>query len=60
MKVIIKRVNNFFLQDTKTLVEIPMTEEEFMLEYSHKTELPYVNDEHELVYVVKESELKEE
>lgn len=54
MKIIIQKVNNYFIVDTETKAETPITEEEFRYEYSHKTRFPYVNDKNELVYVIKE------
>jgi hypothetical protein len=54
MKAVVRKANNYFLQDTETKVEISITEKEFKCEYFHKTELPYVNDKNELVYVIKE------
>ena len=56
MKAIIRKANNYFLQDVETTVEIPITEKEFIEEYSHRTKFPYVNDKNELVYIIKESE----
>lgn len=54
MKAIVRKANNYFLQDAKTKVEIPITEEEFKHKYLRETRCPYVNDKNELVYMIKE------
>ena len=54
MNAIIQIGNSYFLRDTETKEEIKITKEEFRSEYFHNTELPYVNDKYEIVYVIKE------
>ena len=54
MMMIVRKANNYFLQNIETKVETPITEKEFMFEYCYKTKLPYVNDKNELIYVIKE------
>lgn len=52
--MIVRKANSYFLQNTETKVETPITEKEFMFEYCYKTKFPYVNDKNELIYVIKE------